>query len=497
MTKPNVLFVMVDQMKATASSLYWASACPTPNLSRLAERGVLYEHAFTPHPLCVPARVSVWRSQYPHTHGARRNETMMPADGRNAFRLWYEMGYRCGLIGKNHCFADDSDLRLFETWCEISHKGIPEGASTRGMEWVRPVESIRYAASVRRGMDFTNPKVSTAITDFPLQDYSTGLIAAQVEEYLANAPSEPFALWVSFPDPHEPYETPRQYADLVSPESIVLPPWDPESFHATAPERNRVLHAMLGVSESDIADLVQAVRVYYANVRFIDDAVGRILAALDARGLRENTVVVFCSDHGDFAGEFRMTVKGGVFYDCLTRVPLLLSCPGTIPEGVRVSSMANLVDVVPTLLELQGAEPPRWMQGRRLPFEDGASGADGPISDATFSEYGAGGKHFTFSDLDRAEKPYGYRTIIDSLRWREAAGRRKMVRTASWKYVHDPMGDVDELYDLSADPWELRNLAGEPVYGDRIAEMSRRLADFSILTEDPYPVPLPEATWRQ
>lgn len=488
--QPNLLLIMVDQMKATGSSLYWSGGCPTPNLNRLAERGAFYEHAFTPHPLCVPARVSLWRSQYPHTHGARRNETLMPDDGRHAFRLWHEAGYRCGLIGKNHCFESEEDRGLFETWCEISHGGIPAGASARGMPWVRPLESIRYAHSVRRRMDWTNPKVATAVTDFPLEDYSTGLIAAQVEQYLEDVGSDPFALWVSFPDPHEPYETPRRYADLVPAESVTLPPWDEESFRATAPERNRVLHAMLGIPEEQIADLVQAVRVYHANIRFIDDAVGRILAALDERGLRNDTLVLFCSDHGDFAGEHRMMVKGGVFYDCLTRVPLFLSMPGTIPEGIRPPGMANLVDIVPTILALQGHEIPAWMQGRRLP-----GAADGDPAEVAFSEYGAGGRRFTASDLAEAEKPYGYRTIIQSLKWREAAGRRKMVRTAELKYVHDPMGDIDELYDLTADPWELRNLAGDPAYGDKLCEMTRRLADFSVQTEDPHPVPLPESAW--
>jgi len=482
---------MTDQMKATSSSLYSSFGCPTPNLDRLSSRGVRFDAAITPHPLCVPARVSMWRSQYPHTHGARRNETLMPGDGRHAVRLWKDAGYECGLIGKNHCFEAASDLDDFDVWCEISHAGLPKGSETRGMPWVRPFRAIDAAHAARRSMVWHNPKVTSAITDLPAEDHSTGLIAAQVERYLETRGEQPFALWVSFPDPHEPYETPRQYADLIDPDALELPPFDSARFERTAPERNRVLYRMLGVGEREDDDLRAAVRVYLANVRFIDDAVGRIVAKLEDLGLEEDTIVVFCSDHGDFAGERRMMVKGGVFYDCLTRVPLIVSWPGTVESGEVVRAPVSLIDIVPTLLHLQGLDTPEWMQGRPLP---GVTGAE-PAA-AVFSEYGAGGPRFTLEDLAGAPEPYGYRTVIQSLRWREAAGRRTMVRTAQWKYVHDPMGDIDELYDLEADPWELENLAGSDRHTGVEHRMLTMLADFALATQDPHPVPLPEAKLR-
>jgi choline-sulfatase len=181
-----------------------------------------------------------------------------------------------------------------------------------------------------------------------------------------------------------------------------------------------------------------------------------------------------------------MQCKGGVFYDCLTRIPLLLAWPGHLPGGVVDESMVNLVDVAPTLLRLQGLEIPRTMHGQPLPTITNA-----PPRTATFSEYGAGGPPFRMSDLEQLPPPYGRRTLIQSLRWREAEGRRKMVRTAQWKYVHDPMGDQDELYDLVNDPWELVNVSGQPQHREVIAEMQRRLADWAIQTEDAKPVPLP------
>lgn len=492
MPRPNVLFLFVDQMKATASHLYGSSFCRTPGLERLANHGVLFEGAHTPHPLCVPARVSLMTGRYPHAHGARRNETWMPPGAQHAFRIWKSNGYRTGFIGKNHCFETADDLAQSDVWCEIGHRGLPDDPSTKGMDWVRPVEKIRAAHATRRDMPSQSPRFGYAVTDYPLEDYSTGLIAAQTVRFLeehgrgAERDDEPFALFASFPDPHAPYEAPRYYADQYPPDAVDLPPRRDDEFGETSPQRNRVLYEMLGMAEDDETHIRRVVGIYHAMVRFIDDGVTQILDALDGLGLQENTIVVFTADHGDFAGEHGMMGKGGVFYDSLTRVPLLMSWPERLPFAVRENSMVNTIDILPALLELQGIEAPRSVQGQPLPTVTSAAPRD-----AAFSEYGAGGPPFTLADLRKLPKPYGRRALMRSLQWREAEGRRKMVRTHRWKYVHDPMGDLDELYDLQEDPWELRNVAADPAHGAVIAEMKGRLPDWSIETEDARFVPLP------
>jgi len=489
MDRPNVLVVMCDQMKATASHLYGNTFCETPSMARLAGDGVLFRHAFTPHPLCMPARVSFWTSQFPHSHGGRRNETPMPAGAAHAFQLWKAAGYHTGLIGKNHCFERPEDLALFDTWCEITHGGVPKGAQTRGMDWFRPVEAIHAGHSVRRAMPTRSPRFSYATSDFPLEDYSTGLVAGQTVRFLEAHRDEPFALWVSFPDPHTPYECPERYASMFPPERIELPPWREGEFaDGTCPERNRVLHEMIGLEEDGEEEVRRAVGIYHGMVRFLDDGLGQILDALDRLNLRERTIVVFWADHGDFAGEHRMMAKGGVFYDCMTRVPLMLSWPGQVAAGQTDEGMVNLIDVTPTLLRLQGLDVPACMHGETL-----STVTDAAPRDATFSEYGAGGPLFRMSDLEQMPRPYGRRAMGRSLQWREAEGRRKMVRTRNWKYVHDPLGDADELYDLVSDPWELTNVVGDAANRDVLSDMQLRLADWSIRTEDARPVPLPDA----
>ena len=170
-TAPNILVIMTDQQKAMASHLYGNSFCETPNMQRLAEEGVLYQHAFTPHPLCMPARVSFWTGQYPHQHGGRRNETPMPPEATHAWQLWKEAGYTTGLIGKNHCFVEQEDLDLFDVWCEIGHGGLPADPTTKGMDWFRPLEGINAVHALRRDMTPQNPHFAYATSDgFPLED---------------------------------------------------------------------------------------------------------------------------------------------------------------------------------------------------------------------------------------------------------------------------------------------------------------------------------------
>ena len=462
---------MVDQMAARTSTL-WGGACETPALAGLARRGVLYDRAYTPHPLCVPARIATWSAAWSHKTGQRTNESRMPPDQDTALHVWKEAGYTTALIGKNHCFDRVAFDPLFDVWCEITHTGIPDGAATKGMDWPRPEAMIAEAHRVRRAMPDTGGPVSHAVTDFPLTDYSTALVADQTVRFLERHGSDPFAAWISVPDPHSPYEVPEAYARLFPPELIDLPPSPPDEFTG-APERNRVIAALLRWPEERCDGLRRVVAAYLAMIRFIDDQIAVILAGLDRLGLRESTLIVFCSDHGDFAGEHGMMGKGGLFYDCLTRVPLLIHGSGLDRPGARVGAPVSLLDVLPTVLALQRLRPIRGADGQPLP---GAT-ATAPRA-RVFSEYGDGAPLFGTAALRSSGAPGGHAGILATLIAREHEGLRAMVVEDGWKCVHDPMGDGDELYHLDADPWELINLVGQDAHADRHVALRRRIEEW-------------------
>lgn len=478
--KPNILLIQCDQLKATATGLYGQADCPTPHLARLAASGTRYDLAMTPHPLCVPARVSLWTGQYPHTHGSRRNQIFLQPGRPHAFRIWKQAGYRCGLIGKNHCFRAPEDVALFDDWCELDHLGLPDGAHHAGLDWCVPRAAIQAAHAVRRKMPVQGGPFSYAATDFPEDHYGSSVIAAQTIRYLEAHRDEPFAVWVSFPDPHSPLEAPRARVDRFR--DRPLPVFD-SAEESGMPERTRMLRRIRGWHPGD-EDHVRAVQaIYLAMTDLIDSALGRILDAVERLDLRRKTLIVFCSDHGDFTGEHGILDKGGAFYDCLMRVPLVISCPGSVPESRVESDPVNLIDVVPTLLALQGQPVPDEMQGRCLP---GIAGCTARRT-ATFGEYGAGGAFFAAADAERLAHPFR-----DSLQWREAEGRRKMIRTRRWKYVHDPMGDRDELYDCEDDPGERFNRAEDGACRAVVEDLRRQLLAWCVATEDPMPVPLPD-----
>ena len=500
----------------------------------------------------------------------------MPASETHAFQIWRDAGYTTGLIGKNHCFVTDDDLSLFDVRCEISHGGLPKGnyagevQGTQGMDWVRPVDAINAAHETRAHLNQNaqSPTIAYAVTDYPLEDYGSSVVTAQTEVFLERVAAcdtfgrdgkgddqgRPFALMVSYPDPHEPREAPRKYVEMFPPDDIVLPPirrgefdedggidflheapYQPSGEVSPAPEVNRVLYAMLGMDADTNEDIRNLVSVHHAMTRLVDDGIGKILEKLEELEMLEDTIIVFTSDHGDFMAEHNMVVKGGVFYDCLTRVPLIVSFPkGGVPSGNIDESMVNTVDILPTLLELQGlARFEGIHDGWRMPIVEDASDLSSTLNDdgtvrndmlrriqgrplptatnaaprvAAFSEYGAGGPPVTMAHVGEYEKPWGYRTLIETLWGREAQGRRKMVRTAEWKYVTDPMtegaGSVDsadtqdELYDLVNDPWELYNVAHDPKNAYVVSDMRAHLARWMIETEDPEPVELPRTIGR-
>jgi len=296
----------------------------------------------------------------------------------------------------------------------------------------------------------------------------------------------------------------------------------------------------MGLQDVPEEDLRRVIGIYYAMTAQVDDALGVILDTLERLDQRERTIVVFTADHGDFMGEHCLMEKGGMLYDALVRIPLILCWPSHLPEGTRVPSVSSLVDVAPTLLWLQDLEIPRDVQGHPLagiPWVDfappGLEPADAYVEraalstgafqprqrppatgeervstpeplwaqpgvlpqprHAVFAEYGAGGPPVTFSRLAETPPHPNRRRIHTLLLEREAEGRAKMVRTERWKYVYDPLDpdDIDELYDLETDPYELTNLATSPDPTRREARTDLRtiLLNWSLTTEDPTPVP--------
>lgn len=482
-TRPDAIVIMVDQMKATASTIYSEYGVKTPGLERLAALGVTYQNATTPVPLCVPARAAMWTAKYPHNTGCFNNKMPIHSGMSHGAKWWKAAGYQTALIGKNHCFKDQEDRDFFDVWCEIEHFGLkdrfPDDNSPRGMAWVESEDKVTEAHSVRNDIPASahGGAAGHAVTDFEHRHYSTGLMSNQVDAYIRQQ-QDPYALWLSFPDPHYPYEVPRAYYERAKAQAIKLPPPGPVP-GPDIPDRNRVLNNFTRWPDESVDDLHEVVTCYLANVLFIDDAINRLLDTLEATGKLDNTIVVFCSDHGDYAGEFQSMTKGGTFYDCMVRVPMIVAAPGRLPAGQVETSPVSLIDIIPTVFALQGLELPHSVDGQKMVPAAGAR-----AQSYGFSLYGAGGPDFMLADYEKLKVKRGRPAFLATGGQREAAGKRAMVRSPEWKFVHDAMGDLDELYNLVDDPYEHHNLAGKPEHAAIQAELAIALADWRRPQED-------------
>ena len=468
MSQPNILWICSDQQRFDALGCYGNPWVQTPHLDRLAASGALFEQCYCQSPVCTPSRASLLTGRYPRTTRCRQNGQDIPADEVLVTRLLAEAGYTCGLAGKLHLSAchpqaaPAGERRIQDGYHEFhwSHHPAPDWPTNEYIRWLdghgaqygtQPFAGSRH---VRRGM--------------PEALHQTTWCAEQAIGFIAHNArfSRPWLMSVNLFDPHHPFDPPedllRRYADHLR--DVPLPDYVPGELagkpavqlrcHGGAYGHPR-LYPAESMSPTDHRWLRAA---YWAMCDLIDRQVGRILAALEASGQAEHTVVLFMSDHGELLGDHGIYLKGPFFYDPAVHVPLIVSWPGHIPPA-RHPALAELVDLAPTLLEAAGVPPHPGMQGRSL-WRDLTAGVLQPPRPDVYSEY------------YNAAEPDGFAT---------------MLRTETHKIVNHHGTGTGELYDLRQDPAETVNHWNDPGYAADKLMLLTRLCDRMAWTVDPLP----------
>ncbi len=367
MPKPNLLYIMTDQCRADAlgCSGGWVR---TPNLDRIAAEGVRFTNAVTNCPICIPARVSLATGRYPHNTGVWDNfEYDMPAEWPTWMQAVREAGYRTSLFGKTHLHHHSGDLRDREHL--IRAYGIDDIDEITGPRASTDCTCAMTANWEAKGLlkpyqadyaeRFANKPWVVRPSVLPLEHYADVYVGQQAKRYLESyRRDQPWCCWVSFGGPHEPWDTPEPYASMYRPEDMPPPVGSRDALidGAAKGHLGRVMahYAPEALSADDIA----AMRANYAgNVTLIDDQIGEILAAIEARGELDNTVIVFSSDHGEMNGDHGLIYKMQ-FLNGAVRVPLLVRTPATAAAGGGAvsNSPAEWFDIGPTLVELAGGE---------------------------------------------------------------------------------------------------------------------------------------------
>jgi arylsulfatase len=479
-SQPNVILIMTDQQKRDSLSVYGNPVCRTPNLERLAAEGIVFDYAFTPYPVCVPSRVMTFTGRYSHVNRSRANSVLMQPGQDHLTKILSNAGYVTALSGKNHCFQPD-DLEQFDYVWECGHRGPvdpPDAAAAEAVQFITDSQINKRCWGTA-----TNPARSESL--------GTALTVTNAIDFLESRPPDrPFFLWCSIADPHTPLQTSEPYASMYSPDEVPIPD-QLDNEMAAKPMAQKLDHRALCGETVTEADIRHVTATYYGMNTCIDDEVGRLLDHVDASGLRENTIIIYVSDHGEYLGEHRMIRKSKALYDCLTRIPLIVSWPGAIPSGQREDSFVEIIDLMPTLLDAIDLPHPEGLQGRSLIPHFAADGTYEP-RDAVFAEHGIESpdgtlRTHTFDDLE--DIPTTPTSPDFAPRQKKGdLGPIKSIRTREWKLVYYPGNAEGELYDLTQDPGELVNLWSHPDRADLKSELTTRILDWCIATEDRRPV---------
>lgn len=435
-SKPNVLFIMTDDLNCDLGS-YGHPIVKTPNIDRLASQGVLFENAYCNYPVCGPSRASFMTGLYPEQTGVtvlRRLFRNYIPDAVTLSQHFMSNGYTAARVGKIYHYDNPKGIGTdgHDDAASWNTKINPRGRDKDEEDKIFSLKPGSFGASL-----------SWLAADGADEEQTDGMVATEsiglLRQYAES--DEPFFLAVGFYKPHTPYVAPKKYFELYDPSEIEVPT-TPEGYLDTLPEPARKsLTSHREQLNLPVETAREAIRAYYATISFMDAQVGRVLDGLDALGLRDDTIVLFSSDHGYHMGEHGHYQKN-VLFENSDRVPLILSVPGMKERGKRTDSFAEMIDFYRTLSELAGlSPPPEYVKGVNLR----------PILENVSKET----RQNAFTQLIN-----GY-----TLRTRE-------FRITQWK---EGAPDHMELYDQRNDPGEMVNLAKNPEYRKELAKLKKQL----------------------
>ncbi|HEV2066369.1 MAG TPA: sulfatase-like hydrolase/transferase [Thermomicrobiales bacterium] len=471
--RPNIVLIMTDQQRADFSAAMGYPLDVTPFMDDLALTGVRFARAYTPMPACAPARCSLLTGRYPKATRVRENRGVSNLYATTDLpRLLREHGYRVSISGKNHSHLTEADF----DWSSFY---MHHGGGRHDLRSDDDDHFDRWLESLDHGV---HPKP----TSFPLEcQLPVRIVDDAIACLNSRDPGRPFFHWLSFPEPHNPYQVPEPYFSMFPETDIPDRAAGPEAL-AGKPDSWRWLRTLIESKRPGYDDHWRRYRANYLGmIRLIDDQVRRFVSYLDSQGLRESTTLIVASDHGDYAGDYGLQRKGAGLPECLVRVPLTVTGPRIKAVDSPREECVSLVDVFPTVCGMLGLPLPDGVQGRSLwPILSGD-----PFPEAEFrsvyAELGVGGLPYRLDERPPLHFAYDG-PGFDELNSVTQGGITKMVRMGPWKLVVDAEGR-GELYNLELDPAELHNRFSEPGLSVVQLGLTTELLCWTIRTEDDLP----------
>ncbi|MEM8825103.1 MAG: sulfatase-like hydrolase/transferase [Pseudomonadota bacterium] len=502
--KPNFLFFITDQHRADWLGCAGHPVLRTPNIDAIAREGTMFSKFHVASPVCMPNRASLMTGRMPSVHGLRYNGCVLPERANTFVDVLAKEGYRTASIGKSHLqpftglppkrAKDPSERLVGEAWkrddADYGHEAADRYAGKDAYQIEAPYYGFRHVDMVTGHGDrcgghygqwfretvpewealhdpanelphnYSCPQAYR--TPVPEAAYPTTWIADRAIDYLGDqvGRDDPFFAFVSFPDPHHPFNPPGKYWDMYEPDEfqLTLPfeahqnPTPPMRFMADRWRAGQQGDTPQTAFCADDEHIRQAMALTAGMITMIDDQIGRVVAALKDNGQYDDTVIIFTSDHGDYLGDFNMMLKGPLPFRSITQVPMIWSDPAH-RKARETCALASTIDLSATILDRSGLAPYVGIQGRSFLhcIEDEDHHRDGLLV-----EQNDGGPRIGFSKAARS------RTVI----------------TANRRMTHFAGENWGEIYDLENDPNETQNLWDDET---KRAPLSARLIE--LLTQ--------------
>lgn len=476
-TNPNVIIVMVDQLRVDLMQREGYPLNTMPFADQLATTGTWFNRAYTAAPASGPARVSMLTGRFPRATHVRSNHNIPDAFyDKDIFDVAHEQGYQTAMIGKNHSHLTKERVTY---WSPYNHGGQnAQEKSELGAAFDKYLGTLDMYA----GMEPSPYGVEAQLPYRMVDDAS---------RWIGSLSGKPFFMWLSIAEPHNPYQ-------ICEPYYSMFPPEDLPKMRSSAKDRKtkgaeyELLAEMMNMGHVGYERDLQRLRsIYHGMARMIDDQFARLVEELKKRGVYENTIILFIADHGDYVGEYGLMKKGVGLDDVIARIPMQWSGPGIIASARPHDAHVSMIDIFPTVCEIMDAPIPMGVQGRSLwPMLQGKAYPK-PEFDSVIAEDGFGGMYYTKEDGTdyREEGAVGKKGLFfDELNTWTQSGTMRMLRKGDWKLVYDMDGN-GQLYNLANDPSELINQFDNKTFEAVKNDLILSLLHWDIAAEDPLPIP--------
>lgn len=477
--RPNIILIMTDQQQARACGREGFPWDITPHQDTMAHEGVWFDKAYTPIPLCGPARVSLFTGRRPTSTGIRCNRITQPRYQKDLFDVLKAANYKTAMIGKNHTHLEEKDC---DFWYQHDHQGAHTDKGIAGAE--RNSMEVDFDA----WLGSLHHWISNKPTPFPLHCQSPARLIKTAKKWISkNRNTEPFFMHLSINEPHNPYQVPEPYFSMFRNEKLPPVIGDKTKYKEKG-FKWEVTGKIQRKAKEDFDQKFEDYRYnYYSMCRLIDDQIKSLEEHLSNEGILENTILFFISDHGDFVGDYGLMRKGPGLPETLCRVPFIVKGAGIQSRKKVHDAHVNLIDIFPTICEIIGQDIPEGVQGKSLaPL---LRGEEYPKQDfdTAFCETGYGGLNYNWEDqpdLDKYISPKG--VSFNELNEYSLGGSMRMVRFNNWKLISEISGK-QELYDLKEDPGELYNRidSKDPAHLKIKAELMEKMILMLIQNEEP------------